>query len=137
MGLPIPLPEWFRKLQGCILKSKSILENLPSYINNYADLKEADNELLDEFCEIRYKAPDNEPNYTAALLQVRLLLRHTSVQAYKLLLKYLTLPSVSLVKKLSQGGPEPLKAFKLLLNHGKIDKNVVLMEDEVYLQKCL
>ena len=136
-GFPIPLPEWFRKSHECILKSKSILENFSSYISNYADFKEADNELLDEFCELRYKVPDNKPKYTTALLQLTMLLRYTSVQAYKLLLKYLPLPSVSLLKKLCQGGLEPLKAIKLLLNDGKIDENMVLLADEMYLQKCL
>ena len=44
-GSRIPQPEWFRKLHGCILKSQSMLENFSSHISNYADVKEANNEL--------------------------------------------------------------------------------------------
>ena len=40
------------------------------------------------------------------------------------------------MKKLCQTGLEQLKAIKLSLNDGKIDKNEVLLADEMYLQKC-
>ena len=65
------------------------------------------------------------------------MLRYTSLPAYQLLVKHFPLPSVSLLKRLSQGGLKPLKAVKLLLNERKIDKNIVLLTDEMYLQKEL
>ena len=65
------------------------------------------------------------------------MLRYTSLPAYQLLVKHFPLPSVSLLKRLSQEGLEPLKAVKLLLNERKIDKDIVLLTDEMYLQKEL
>ena len=37
-SIPIPLPEWFRKGGDCRVKSKSILENIPTYIRNFGDV---------------------------------------------------------------------------------------------------
>ena len=69
------------------------------------------------------------------MLRYVLLLRYTSIQAYTLLLKQFPLPSLSLLKKLTEGGIEPLKAAKVLLEQGKIGTHVVLLLGEVYLQK--
>ena len=63
------------------------------------------------------------------------MLRCTLFPAYQLLVKNFPLPSVSFLKELSQGGVEPLKAVKLLLNESEINKNIVLITDEMYLQK--
>ena len=52
-----------------------------------------------------------------------------------MLLETLPFPSISLLKKLSQGGIEPLKACKLLLEKGKMDQDVILSLDEMYIQK--
>ena len=49
----------------------------------------------------------------------------------------LPLPSLSLLTKLIRGGVEPLKAVKLLLEQGQISKDVVLLLDKRYVQKCL
>jgi hypothetical protein len=51
------------------------------------------------------------------------------------MLEQFPLPSVSVLKKLSQGGVDSLKACKLLLERGKMDKDVILMIDEIYIQK--
>ena len=61
--------------------------------------------------------------------------RYTSRQSYKLLLEEMPLPSFSLLKKLSQGGIAPMKALMLLLENGHVDRDVVLIIDEMYLQK--
>ena len=45
------------------------------------------------------------------------------------------MPSVSLLKRLSQGEVKSLKAVKLLLNERKSDKEIVLLTNEMYLQK--
>ena len=66
---------------------------------------------------------------------MRLLLPYTSTQAYKLLLEQLPLPSFSLLKKLNKSGMEPVKAVKVLLDQGEIGEDVVLLFDEIYLQK--
>ena len=69
------------------------------------------------------------------MLRYALLLRYTSVQAYKLLLQQFPLPSLNLLKKLTEGGIEPLKAAKVLLEQGKMSTDVAFLLDEVYLQK--
>ena len=61
--------------------------------------------------------------------------RYTSRQSYSLLIEDLPLPPFSLLKKLSQGGIVPMKALKLLLEKGSIDVDVILIIDEMYLQR--
>ena len=92
---------------------------------------------MDELQQIRYKKPDDRPKLTSELLQLALMLRYTSLPEYQLLVRHFPLPSVSLLKRLSQGGLKPLKAVKLLLNERKIDKDIVLLTNEIYLQKEL
>ena len=69
------------------------------------------------------------------MLRYALLLRYVSVQAYKLLVQQFLLPSLTLLRKFTEGGIEPLKAANVLLEQGRIDTDVVLLLDEVYLQK--
>ena len=66
---------------------------------------------------------------------MRLLLPYTSTQAYKLLSEQFPLPSFSPLKKLNKNGMEPVKAVKVLLDQGEIGEDVVLLFDEIYLQK--
>jgi len=47
------------------------------------------------------------------------------------------LPSISLLKKITKGGIDPVKAAKLLLDKDLISKDIVLMIDEMYLQKSV
>ena len=115
-GTPIPLPQWFRKGSDCRLKSKAALDNFPAYIRNYeASQNQAKKAIVDELQQIKYKKPDNGPKYSLSVLQFALLLRYTSLLAYKLIKEVFPLPSLSLLTKLSRGGVEPLKAVKLLL----------------------
>ena len=60
---------------------------------------------------------------------------YTSFQAYKLLLEEFPMPSLSLLEKISKGGVDPVKSDKLLLAKGRISEDVILMIDEIYLQK--
>ena len=132
---PLPLPEFFRKRGNCLLKNKSVLENFPPYIRKYNAIKNIPEEILAELEEIRSKKPDGRPKFSANLLRYALLLYYTSSQAYQVLLQQFPFPSISLLKKLCKGGVEPLKVAKLLLEQDKIDKDVVLLLDEMYLQK--
>ena len=59
----------------------------------------------------------------------------TSLQSYKLLLKEFHLPSISYLRKMKQGNLKILKSAKMLLDFNSISKDVVLMFDEMYLQK--
>ena len=90
---------------------------------------------MTELNEIKYKKPVDRPKFSSNLLRNSLILRYTSAQAYKLLLEQFPLPSFSLLKKINKGGVELLKSVKCLLNQNKIDKDVVLLTDEIYLQK--
>ena len=42
---------------------------------------------------------------------------------------------MSLLKKIDKDGMEPIKAVAVLLDKGKIGEDVVLLSDEIYLQK--
>ena len=84
---------------------------------------------------MKYYKPTGRPKYSTPLLRFALQVRYTSAAAYRILLEHFPLPSFDLLKKLKEGGIEPLKAAKALLEEGKIDSNIVLLADEMYLFK--
>ena len=65
-------------------------------------------------------------NYSSEVIRFALMQRYTSRQAYSLLLNEFPLPSISYLGQL---------AATLLREEGKISEDVVLMLDEMYLQK--
>ena len=132
---PIPLPTWFRTNGFCRVTRKSILENFPAYIKNYTEMNEKDSSIMAELQQLMFNKPIKGPKYSSNLLRFSLLLRYSSVCSYKLLLEHFPLPSISYLRKLCQGGVDPLKGAKLLLEKEKIDENVIMMLDEIYLQK--
>ena len=91
-----------------------MLENFPSCIRNFFEVKKLLKVFLSELQLIPYKKPVDKPKHSVNMLRHTLLLRYTSVQAYKLLSEQFTLPSLSLTKKLTEGRIEPLKAAKIL-----------------------
>ena len=129
------MPEWFRKGSDYRLKRKSMLKNFPNYIRNFQETKHMSSDILNELQEIRFRKPVDRPKCSVNLLRDALLLRYTSTQAYKLLLEQFQLPSLSPLKKLNKGGMEPIKPVKILLDQEKIGEDVVLLLDEIYLQK--
>ena len=110
-----------------------MLENFPSYINNRAS--EMPQDILQEMKKIQYMKPKGRPPYTSTLIRFTLMQRYTSRQSYSFLIEDLPLPSFSLLKKLSQGGIAPMKSLKLLFEKGSIDVDVILIIDEMYLQR--
>jgi len=62
-------------------------------------------------------------------------LRYTSGQAYKLLLEKFPLPSLSLLKRLKSGNLDILKAAEILRKKGSISGDIVVLADELYIQK--
>ena len=64
------------------------------------------------------------------MIRFTLDLRHTSLQAYKLLLL-----SISLLNKIQQGGVDSLKALKVLQEEDQISTDLVLMMNEMCLHK--
>ena len=117
------------------MSKKEVNENFPSYVRNFFEVKKLPDDTLSELELIRYKKTVDKSKYSVNMLRYALLLRYTSVQAYKLMLEQFLLPSLRLLKKLTEGGIEPLKATKVLLEQRKIGTDVVLLLDEVYLQK--
>ena len=78
---PIPLPECFPKGSYCYLRKKPMLENFPTYIRNFVEVKKLSDYILSELELIRYKKPVDKPKYSVNMLRYALLLRYTSVQA--------------------------------------------------------
>ena len=134
---PVPLPKWFFKGSDCCWKRKSMLENFPNYIKNFQETKNIPSDILSELQEIRFKKLVDRSKYSVSILRYTFLLPYTSTQAYKLLLEQYPLPSLTLLKKINNGGMEPIKVVKNLLDQGKIREEVVLLLDEIHLQKDL
>ena len=135
-GEPIPLPPWFIESRQCNarLTRVSMLDNLPSYIRNVAS--ETPFSLLDELKSRKNYKPKGQPPYSAAMLRFALHLRYTSAQAYRLLLEKFPLPSFSLLSKIQRGGVDAIKSIQLLREKGEISRDVILMVDEMFLQKA-
>ena len=64
------------------------------------------------------------------------MLRYSSLPAYKLLMEEFKLPSVSLLRRITAGKIDALKTAKVLRDNGNISEDVILMFDEMFLQKC-
>ena len=133
-GTPLPLPSWFVKGHNAKLDKISMLENFPAYIRNTALTNH--NTILDEIKNRELYKPQGRPPYSAEMIRYTLLLRYTSLQAYKLLLEKFPLPSISLLNKVQQGGVDSLKALKVLREKGKISCDCIMIVDEMYLQKA-
>ena len=132
-GVPIPLPKWFITGTDARLTRHSMLENFPSFIANHAQTHPSF--ILDELRRRQQYKPNGRPPFSPELLRYSLLLRYTSPQAYRLLQKEFPLPSFTLLQSLHRGGVNALKAAKTLLQEGTISSDVILMSDEMYLQK--
>ena len=130
-GSPLPLPAWFRKGgRGAKLTSKSMLQNFISYIKREVEKHEG---IFEELQQLRYKKC---PVYSASLIRYALSLRYTSLPAYKLLLEKFKLPSLSFLSKLTSGNIDVAKSAKVLRENNIMSDDVILLFDEIYLQKC-
>ena len=132
-GIPLPLPEWFINGHNAKLTRVSMLENFPSYIKNM--VSENSNSILKELEQKQHFKPKGRPSFSAEIIRYSLLLRYTSAQAYKLLLEKFPFPSFSSLKRIQKGDINSITAAKTLLDKGKLSKDVILILDEMYLQK--
>ena len=107
-----------------------MLENFPSYL-------ESQRENFSIFDELRKRQFKKNQVYSSEIIQYTLLLRHMSLQSCKLLLDEFPLSSISLLNKIKEGNIDALKAAKLLLENRSISKDIVVLFDEMYLQKCV
>ena len=130
-GNPVPLPQWFREGKTATLTRFSMLQNFPSYLQTSAPK----NSILHELQSRQNYKPQGRLPYSSEMTRLALLLRYTSLQSYKILLKHFPLPSVSLQAKLKSSSVDAVTAAKLLRKKNAISEDVVLMADEMYLQK--
>ena len=133
-GNPLPLPYWFVRGTNAKLSRFGMLINLAPYIRNFSEQNPYS--LIEELENRRNYKPKGQPPFSSEMIRYALLLRYTSLQLYKLLLEKFPLPSTSLLNKLQHGGVDAFKAVKVLREKGEISDDVILMADEVYLQKC-
>ena len=87
---------------------------------------------MKELNNIQYYKPQGR--FPSILIRFALMLRYSSCQTYKLLLKELPLPLMSVLKKLTSGEVDSLKVAKLLLEKQTVSSDRVLIIDEMYLQ---
>ena len=110
-GCPIPLPKWFRKGTRAVVTRLSQIDRFSQYIRTVVEnIKGEPAALLDElYARTFYK---RGPPYSAAMIRLALQLRYTSFQAYLMLLLIFPFPSVSLLKKIQEGGVDSIKALR-------------------------
>ena len=107
-GSPVPLPEWFRKGRDCKLTRKSMLQNLPNYVRIEG---EQTSTIFEELKQIQFQ---KKPRFSSSIIRYALLLRYTSLQSYRLIAKDFPLPSLSFLKKLTEGEIDAVKALQKL-----------------------
>ena len=132
-GNPIPLPSWFVRCRDAKVNNLGQIENFPAHIREVANCGEFS--ILEELEKRKHYKPKGRPPFSSSMIRYALMLRHTSAQAYRLMLEKFPLPSFSTLAKIQQGGVDAIKAVKLLLEQGKISKDIILMTDEMYLDK--
>ena len=132
-GNRVPLPQFFVKSHNAKLTRFTMLENFPNYIKNSAE--EHPYSILDELRKRQHYKPKGRPPYSSELIRYALLLRYTSAQAYRMLLEKFPLPSFSLLEKLKKGGIDSIQAANKLKENGDLCEDIILMVDEMYLQK--
>ena len=92
--------------------------------------------MLHELNNRQFFQPKGGLPFSSSIIRFALILRYTSAAACKITKQHLPLPSTSLLKKLRSNKVASLKAARLLKEQNKISTHVVLLLDEMYLQKC-
>lgn len=107
----MPLPAWIYDGMHGTLRSADQIQLLADDMVHRVENVGSSNDLLDEMCKRIHYAPRGRPIYSTEMIRLALLLRHTSLQAYRLLTGRFPLPSVSLLRKLQQGGVDSVQAI--------------------------
>ena len=134
-GHPVPLPAFFTVGRNATLTRFSQLNEFPNAIRIVAESSESSRSLLSEMLDMANYKPKGRPPYSSSMIRFALHLRYTSFQSYKILLEKFPLPSISTLNKIQKGGVDALKAVKKLLDGGHMSSDVILMVDEMFLQK--
>ena len=106
-----------------------MLENVPVYLESYV-------KNITIFNKLQKHMFTKKPVYSAEIVTYALLLLYTVIQSYRMLLENFPLPSLSLLHKISSGTIQAVKCAEALRNEGKLSRDVRLMFDEMYLEKC-
>ena len=119
--LRLKIPDWHLEVwsRTCTFIFKEKLKNMGQFWEELGKLKLT-----------------KKPVYSANLISYALVLLYSSLSAYKQLLTEFNLPSVPFLRKLTSGKIDALSSAKLLKSSVKISEDVILMFDEIYLQKC-
>ena len=107
-----------------------MMQNFPNYIKLEGEQTFS---ILEELKELKFK---KKRIFSSNVIRYSLLLRYTSLQTYRLLMKEFPFPSSSQLKKITEGQLDAVKCVKSLKSQGVISEDVVLMFGEIYLQKC-
>ena len=86
--------------------------------------------VLEELGKLRFT--NSKSVYSANLIGYALMLRYSSLSACELLLTEFNLPSISFLRNVTL---DSIASSKLLKDGGKISSDVILMFNELYLQK--
>ena len=106
-----------------------MMQHFPNYIRLEGEQTFS---ILEELKELKFK---KKRIFSSNVIRYSLL-RYTSLQTYRLLMKEFPFPSLSLLKKITKGQLDAVKCPKSLKSQGVISEDIVLMFDEMYLQKC-
>ena len=106
-----------------------MMQNFPNYVK--LEGEQAFN-ILEELKELKFK----KKRIFSMLFDIHFFCVILPIQTYRLLMKEFPFPSLSLLKKITEGKLDAVKCAKSLKLHGVISKYVVLTSDEMYLRKC-
>ena len=109
-----------------------MLHEFQSYLCNLES--KADDFLL-ELSNRQHCHPNGQSPYSCEIMLFALLLRYTSGRACKILLDKLHLPSMFILRRLKSGSFDAIKAAKKLMENNSMSEDIILMADELYLQK--
>ena len=80
-GSLLPLPQWFCLERDCRLTRKSMMQNFPNYTKLEGEQRF---NILEELKELKCK---KKRIFSSSVIRYSLLLRYTSLQTYRLLMK--------------------------------------------------
>ena len=113
-----------------IFQKKSMMQNFLNYIRLEGEQTFS---ILEELRQLKFK---KKRTLLSNAIRYSLLLRYNYLQTYQLLMKDFPFPSLSPLKKSTEGKLDAVKCPKSLKSKVVISEDIVLMFHEMYLQKC-
>ena len=107
-GSPLPLPQWFHHRRDCDLSKKSMMQNFLKYIRLEGQQTFS---ILEELKQLKFK---KKRTLLSNAIRYSLLLRYNYLQTYRLLIKDFPFPSLSPLKKSTEGKLDAVKCPKSL-----------------------